>query len=591
MLIIYKRWIDSAGVGMGWSKGNNPEGSADSPARRSEGPIDACEGLLDDHDALDRCVSIEPRLLEDQYADLQLRFGDRAWLRSAAGEGLIEALREQALVDELRERRADLLVRFDGAALAELEKRLAGAESAGMETADILAGASYEVSLVGPNANKALHLGHFRNVAIGQALASMLAAAGASVRRRSLVADIGRRFCEAMGGYRTQYQGQTPESLGVAGDRFVEQCSRAFPQAAEARSGEGPNAREEEACGDLAETILQAWLRGEEREMELSRQMREWVLTGQERTLARLGVEIDEYDFESEEIPRAFKLIEAGLERGLFEQEENGTVVFRTGRPEYATMVLLNDEGAPTECARVLAVCHRLVENLDPTVHFWEVLGDEWRPAQTVVADLLVELLPSQAQKSYEWLYYGLVTEEGQKMGSSNGEVVWIDDFLDQLASSVAVGALEQEAKGRVNREDLADLIARGSFLFAPMAQPLPLAIDDLLEGQSGAGWTIARAWCRAQAPTRSDSHPAARAAVMQSQQYRRALRQSLQRRDPVILAGYLVRLSEACLAAPESSPAARPVLQRVLASLGFTAASPEGVPPDQSNQRSLIEV
>jgi arginyl-tRNA synthetase len=408
------------------------------------------------------------------------------------------------------------------------------------------------------------------------------------VHRRSLVADMGRRICEAMSGYLDAYEGQDPESLGVSGDRFVELCSRAFQgEAGRRRPSTGPNTQEDEVTGDKADELMAAWLRGDASEQELWRRMRTWVLEGHERTLARLGVAIDEYDFESEDIPRALDLVALGLELNLFEQEESSAVVYRSGRGEYETMVLLNQEGTPTECARVLAVCHRIIDELDPEVTFIEVLGDEWRPAQTVIGEVLAQLLPSHAEKHYEWIYYGLVTTDGQKMGSSNGEVVWIDDFLDQLAASPSVAALEEIGGGQVTREELADILARATFLCAPMAQLLPLTVESLFEEQAGPAWTIAEAWARASAAAaeRPQAHGVNRAGVMLSQQFRPALRETLERRDPVILAGYLQRLTEAFLDAPEMGPAARPVLGRVLASLGFTAAT------KQPSNRPLIEV
>jgi hypothetical protein len=44
--------------------------------------------------------------------------------------------------------------------------------------------------------------------------------------------------------------------------------------------------------------------------------------------------------------------------------------------------------------------------------------------------------------------------------------------------------------------------------------------------------------------------------------------------RDPSILAAYLLRLSEAFIAAPDPGAAAMPVLRRVLGSLGFLAGT-----------------
>lgn len=540
----------------------------------TDGFLGECEAVLAAHEAPGRCVAIQPRDSEAQQADLRIRFGNRDRLRGPDGEALLSSLLSLPTVASVEARRCDLFLNFEPEALADLEARAAAGESAGMETAGLLAGSRYDVSLVGPNANKALHIGHLRNAALGQALACSLEAAGAEVCRRSLVADIGRRMCEAMAGYLDSHRGDSPESTGLPGDRFVELCTRAWQTAEPVESTPGPNAREDEARGDTAARLMDEWLAGDHDD-DLWQRMRGWVLAGHERTLARLGIAIDRYDFESDEIPRARRLIEQGLELGLFEREERGGVVYRSGRPEYATMVLLNEAGAPTECARVLAVCHRMIAELDPGVEFLEVLGDEWRPAQTVVADLLLKLSPDPRAKRYEWLYYGLVTDAGRKVGSSNGEVLWLDDFLDRLAAGPAAAALQRIGEGTVSGGEIADLLARATFLCAPMQQPLPLAAERLMEPDSGPAWTIAEAWCRACAadPDAPRSKPAA-AGILQAQEFPVLLARSIASRDPSLLASYLLRLCEAFLSAPAPGPAARPVLARVLHSLGFAVAA-----------------
>lgn len=579
--------------------GNNADGRVAGEASYAAGEILAeCVGLLAANDALGRCVAVQPRDAEAQKADLRLRFTDREWLKGAAGQALVESLLSHTAVAAVQSRRSDLFLTFETEALRDLEQRLAAGEEAGMETADLLAGTRCDVSLVGPNANKALHLGHLRNVALGQALACSLEAAGATVRRRSLVADIGRRMCEAMAGYLESHQGETPQSSGIPGDRFVELCSRDFRESSDSAATEshsGPNTQEEKAQGDTAATLMEGWLQGGEPERQLAGRMRQWVLAGHERTLARLGLAIDVYDFESDEIPRANDLIERGLQLGLFEREATGGVVYRSERPEYETMVLRNEQGAPTECARVLAVCHRMIDELDPEISFLEVLGDEWRPAQTVVADLLLRLLPDSTEKTYEWLYYGLVTSEGKKIGSSNGDVVWIDDFLDELIGSPAVASLERIGQGSVPRSELADILARASFLCAPMAQPLPLAAERLSEEEAGPAWTIAEAWSRANAvDTQAPPSHLPRAGILQALEFRSVLVRAIERRDPTMLASYLLRLSEGFLSAPEQGPAARPALERVLHSLGFAVSrQPAGLGDEATRSpapRLLVE-
>ncbi len=50
------------------------------------------------------------------------------------------------------------------------------------------------------NSTKALHIGHLRNLALGNALGAALTEAGGKVERRSIICDVGRSMGEAMAG-------------------------------------------------------------------------------------------------------------------------------------------------------------------------------------------------------------------------------------------------------------------------------------------------------------------------------------------------------------------------------------------------------
>jgi arginyl-tRNA synthetase len=553
--------------------------------------LDQCETMLAEHGALDRCVSFEPRRREDQHADLRVLCADRQWLQSGAGADLIAALRGHPAVASADRHRSAILLRFEDSALASLERRLAAGRRCGMQTEDLLSEQRFTVGFVGPNTNKALHVGHLRNIVLGQALAAAMSSSGASVQRHNLVGDIGRRVCEAMGGYLTHHDGEDPQALGVAGDRFVELCCRDFPreaqQAAANAAASDPNSEETEARGDLADAIMRSWMQDAAAERELWRRMRRWALTGHQQTLARLGVRMDRHDFESDGIARALELIERGLEQGLFTRDSQGAVVYRTGRSEYTTMVLLRSDGAPTEYARLLGVYHLMHSQLPADSVYVEVVGIEWQSVMAVQRELLVTLLGPAAEKRFTWAFHGSITVAGQKMGSSTGEVLWIDDLLDEVAACPGVAALQELAGGAAGREELADMVVRGTFLCAPTLQPLEFARERLIEGRAGAGWTIAEAWCRAQRPHKPpQGTPVARTAVVQSQLYRRALDRAVAKRDTAGAANYLLGLSQACLAAPAPGPAAAPMLRLVLMSLGFPLHGSQASECDQSDMR-----
>jgi arginyl-tRNA synthetase len=540
-----------------------------------------CEEILTQHEALDRCVVLEARRSEDILADIRLVFGDRAWLQSEEGHRLVASFRDHEMTAKALRRKSAIHLRFHDEVLGGLERELATGSPLGMTATDIAEGQRVTVSYVGPNTNKALHVGHLRNAFIGEALSSAMSAAGAEVRRFNVIGDIGRRVCEAMAGYMMSHEGEEPGQAGIPGDRFVELCCRDFTASRNGdgqRVGDDPIAEESVSQGDMADQLLQEWMSGSSAETELWRRMREWVMEGHEETLGRLGMRFDDASFESEAIPRATDLIAEGVEKGILEEEETGGVVYRTGQEEYPTMVLVRDDKFPTEHARLLGLYDELLENLRDGEVYVELAGNEWQPSISVLCEILEKLRPGPRNEADIRVFHGSVTDVGgDKIGSSTGEVVWVDDFYDQIKDGPAATALEKLGGGNVDREEIADLLIRGTFLCAPLTKHLSFAPEALMDGWPGPGWTIAEAWCRAQLSREAEveSGPLARTVVMQSQQYRLSLRRTVEKRDATSLARYLLNLSEVCVASPTPGPAAAPMLERVLSGLGFLAGRP----------------
>jgi arginyl-tRNA synthetase len=127
-------------------------------------------------------------------ADAQIFSGDARNLQSReAGTVQLDAAREAlaALPDvaAVRARADSLTVRFADTSIARLGERLETGDEGVLDARDLLGGAEVVVNFCDANPTKALHIGHLRNIALGQALASTLAAAGARVTRQSQVSD------------------------------------------------------------------------------------------------------------------------------------------------------------------------------------------------------------------------------------------------------------------------------------------------------------------------------------------------------------------------------------------------------------------
>ena len=96
---------------------------------------------------------------------------------------------------------------------------------------------------------------------------------------------------------------------------------------------------------DAADELLKRVMGGESEALELWFKTRAWVISGQRKTLARLGVAFDRVFFESDFLEEGNELTERGLREGKLERRVDGVVMYDTGVEHMEEMPLC----APTD--------------------------------------------------------------------------------------------------------------------------------------------------------------------------------------------------------------------------------------------------
>ena len=80
---------------------------------------------------------------------------------------------------------------------------------------------SFMVEYSSPNTNKPLHLGHIRNIVLGDAMSKILQANGHKVYKTQIINDRGIHICKSMLAWQRYGNGETPKSTNSKGDKFV----------------------------------------------------------------------------------------------------------------------------------------------------------------------------------------------------------------------------------------------------------------------------------------------------------------------------------------------------------------------------------
>jgi arginyl-tRNA synthetase len=546
--------------------------------------FDYFEGAERPGDGISPWAARAPRRPSPDF-DLQLFPRAPRWQEDAESLRVLARLEQEPWVRSLtREHGAVRVVLADG--WIELTgAALEAGGSAETHLSDIADGRRVSVQFWDANATKALHVGHMRNLAIGNALAAALAQAGAKVERRSRITDLGRAMGEAMAGVLQSGRHVQGFADGEKSDHFVGECyadyvaSGGVLRTTEQEQAEDSLSREEHVQNDAADELIKRVLSGDREAVELWYKTRAWVIAGQRKTLARLGIAFDRVFFESDYLAETAELTETGLRNGTLKRREDGVIVYATGFEELEELALVRSDGLSTQHMRSLTYCMTAPELEDMTS--MQVTGSEWVAHVTSIRKLAHELRPELNGGFHpsRSIFHGMVFSQKRALTSSAGALLideltdWIDEQIDADPGRRAIRASHPFP------ERIAPQLALGWFLPHPAAPDMDFDPGRLLSEES-LGWELVRARARHSAggpgqPTPNED-PDYRFAVIQSELYRRHLRQAVERLDVRPLANYLKHLAIWYLERDRSEPVERvvhTVLDRSARGLGLETA------------------
>jgi hypothetical protein len=530
--------------------------------------LDELEHAL--HAAAGDTFRVVPSLKENS-ADVMVAVRDRT-----AGDTIAATLREHPAVSAVAARPGDqrLHVTFADTRITELGEALERGVPAGMHTTDLAAGRRVIVDFCDPNATKALHIGHLRNIAIGQAITGALRAAGADVQRQTHIGDAGRSMGEAIAGYVQYAQPRTPADTGEKPDHFVgrlyAQYTLSHAPVAEVAEEDKAVARDLDSRKDLAQTLLDGVAAEDPEAVALWKLVRDWAVDGQNQTLARLGVEFERVIFDSDRSRLTAEVVQLGIEQGLFIREPRGTTVYPTGEDSYPYLPLTRADGFPTHHMRTIAMWRDLM-HAEEGAELIHPSGNEWRAHAVHVEALLSKMEPGVQVLPTQHVLHGMVSAEVDgELSSSKGTAPLVDGLLDQLADHPHVQALAGETAA-LSADALSTIALFGFMLDRPVNKGLVLPNVSQIVDDSNIGWKIARAWATAcdhahdGAAQPEADHPDYRHLVLQTQLHRRNLKVALENdNDLVKYVRYLGHLSDWYLSEQRPSNVSR-VMRTVL--------------------------
>lgn len=300
------------------------------------------------------------------------------------------------------------------------------------------AGQRVLIEYTDPNPFKEMHIGHLMSNTIGEALSRLIQNEGAEVIRACYSGDIGPHVAKALWALRKS---------GTTEPKAAHELSSAYVAGNRAYE-DSPEAKAE------IDTLNQALYAGADHTLtEQWRAGRAIALEAFEKIYKILGTHFDYYFYESETSEIGLRIVQDGLDKGVFERSE-GAVIYRGEKKGLHTLVFITSKSTPTYEAKDIGLAF-LKEERVASDRSIIMTGTEQIGHFKVFLAALSEIAPKLAEKTMH-VPHGLLSLATGKMSSREGNVITaaglIEDIVRKasersedplIAEQVAVGAIK----------------------------------------------------------------------------------------------------------------------------------------------------
>ena len=299
-------------------------------------------------------------------------------------------------------------------------------------------GKNVMVEYASPNTNKPLHLGHLRNIFLGWSVAQIYKANGYNTVKTCIVNDRGIHICKSMIAWQLFGNGATPQSTNKKGDHFVGDYYVKFNDAYKLEieqliaSGVAKEIAEKEApIMKATQQMLLDWEAGNPAIMQLWKEMNGWVYEGFDATYKTIGADFDKTYYESNTYLLGKKIVQQGLQKNVFFQEEDNSVWIDLTNDGLDKKIVQRKDGTSVYITQDIGLAEQKFDEYACEKSIY-VIGDEQNYHMKVLK-LICQKLQLPSANGIEHLSYGMVELPTGKMKSREGTVVDADDIVDEM--------------------------------------------------------------------------------------------------------------------------------------------------------------
>ena len=269
-----------------------------------------------------------------------------------------------------------------------------------------------------PNTNKPLHLGHVRNMLIGQSISNILTFTGNKVFQVNLNNDRGVHICKSMLAYKLYGNNKKPDKKS---DHFVGDFYVLYNK----KANENPDLENE------IQKMLVKWEKKDKETLRLWKLMNSWALNGFNETYKLFKIKFDKVYNESEHYKNGKSIVLNGYKKSLFEKDNEGNVSVNLEKYNLPNKILLRKDGTSIYITQDIGLVYEKYKDFKMSKSIY-VVGNEQNLHFKQLFKVL-EILNYPHSKGLIHLNYGMIYLPEGKMKSREGTVVDADNIVERI--------------------------------------------------------------------------------------------------------------------------------------------------------------
>ena len=317
-----------------------------------------------------------------------------------------------------------------------------------------------------PNTHKAFHVGHLRNVVLGDSICRILDAAGYEVVRANYINDTGLHVIKWLWNYIKFHLGESPgqDKTRWMGDLYAE---------ANRRIEIDPDLETE------VRSLYARWDRRDPEVIDLWNETRQWSLDGFDEIYDLLGVQFDKIYFDHEMEKPGQQLVEDLILRGIaIDERPEGPVIIRLddllglSKETYRVLVVLRSDGTSLYATKDLPLAVKKFEEYAPDNSVYVIDVRQSLYLKQIFKTLGVMGHPDWADRCYHMSYEIVNLPGNVTIASREGTVVLLEDLIREgKARAFAVVQEKNPSLKPDEMEDVAHKVALGAIKYPMLAR------------------------------------------------------------------------------------------------------------------------